>query len=71
MSFNLLSMGKLTRTLNCGILFFPDYCLFQDLFTKRIIRRGRESRGLYIFDLEVLNLSHVLELPPCSKFIVA
>ena len=26
-SFNLISMSKLTRTLNCSISFFPDHCL--------------------------------------------
>ena len=43
-------MSKLTHTLNCNIPFFPDYCLIQDLSTKWIIGRGRESGGLYILD---------------------
>ena len=46
-------MSKLTRTLNCSILFFPDYCLIRDLLTKQIIGRGRESGGLYILETEV------------------
>ena len=49
-SFNLISVSKLTRALKCYISFFPDFCLFQDLMTKQIIGRGRESRGLYILD---------------------
>ena len=53
LSFNLISMSKLTRTLNCSISFFPDNCLIQDLLTKRIIGRGRESGGLYILDTKV------------------
>ena len=40
-SFNLISTSKLIRTLNCSISFFPDNCLIKDLFTKRIIGRGR------------------------------
>ena len=52
-SFNLISMSKLTRTLNCNISFFPDYCFIQDLLTKRIIGRGRESKGLHILEIEV------------------
>ena len=52
-SFNLIFVSKLTRTLNCSILFFPDYCLIQDLLTKQIISRGRESEGLYIIETEV------------------
>ena len=38
--FNLIYVSKLTRTLNCNISFFPDYCLIRDLLTKRIIGRG-------------------------------
>ena len=49
-SFNLLSVSKLTRDLNCVISFFPDHCLFQDLTTKRIIGRGHESGGLYVLE---------------------
>ena len=33
--------------------FFSDYCLIQDLSTKRIIGRGHESGVLYILDPEV------------------
>ena len=46
-------MSKLTRTLNCSISFFPDHYLIQDLSTKRIIGRGRESGGLYILETKV------------------
>ena len=35
--FNLIYVSKLTCTLNCSILFFPDYCLIKDLLTKWII----------------------------------
>ena len=49
-SFNLMSVSKLTQALKCYISFFPDFCLFQDLMTKQIIGRGRESGGLYILD---------------------
>ena len=46
-------MSKPTLTLNCSISFFPNYCLIQELSTTRIIGRGRESGGLYIFEIEV------------------
>ena len=52
-SFNLISVSKLTRTLNCSISFFPGYCLIWDLLTKWIIGRERESGGLYILEIEV------------------
>ena len=46
-------MHKLTRTLNFSISFFPDHCFIQDLLTKRIIGRGRESKVLYILETKV------------------
>ena len=52
-SFNLIFVSKLTRTLNCSILLFPDHCLIQNLSTKRIIGQGRESGGLYILETKV------------------
>ena len=59
-SFNLTSMSKLTGALKCYISFFLDFFLFQDLMTKQIIGRGRESGGLYI-------LHHVVSRPvACS-----
>ena len=53
LSFNLISVSKLTRTLNCNISLFSDYCLIQDPSTKRIISRGRESRGFFILQTKV------------------
>ena len=52
-SFNLISMSKLTCTRNCSMSLFSDYCLIQDLLTKPIIGKRRESGGLYILDIEV------------------
>ena len=70
-SFNLIYVSKLTRTLNCSISFFPGYCLIQDLSTKRIIGRGRESRGLSTFlNQWCQRLFLVLELLPHSNYIV-
>ena len=46
-------MSKLTRTFNCSMSFFPDYCLFQDILMKLVIGRGQESGDLYILDPEL------------------
>lgn len=51
-SFNLMSISKVTRALNCCVSFYPDHCLFQDLLTKRIIGKGHESGGLYVMNTE-------------------
>ena len=50
LSFNLISVSKLTKSLNCCASFFPDYYLFQDLMTKKMIGKGHDSGGLYILD---------------------
>ena len=50
LSYNLLSVSKITKDLNCSIEFFPETCVFQDLITKQIIGKGYESRGLYIWE---------------------
>lgn len=41
-SYNLLSVRKLTSTLNCSITFYPTHCVLQDLKTisKRKIGGG-------------------------------
>lgn len=47
--FNLLSVQKLAKDSNCTVIFFPNYCVFQDLSTKMEIGRGHERNGLYFF----------------------
>ncbi|KAL5818430.1 hypothetical protein ACOSQ4_022272 [Xanthoceras sorbifolium] len=32
--FNLLSVSKITKSLNCAVIFFHGFCVFQDLVTK-------------------------------------
>jgi len=46
--FNLLSVSKLTKELNCCALFFPDFFILQDLFTGRVKEIGKEKDGLYL-----------------------
>jgi len=45
--YNLLSVSKLTRELNCCMLFFPDFCLMQDLHTGKVNGTGRLKGDLY------------------------
>ncbi|CAH9086654.1 unnamed protein product [Cuscuta epithymum] len=49
-AFNLISISKITRNLNCSVTFFPGYCVFQDLVTNRVIGKGYESAVLYLLD---------------------
>ena len=45
--FQLLSIGKITRTLNCLIIFSPNSVVFQDSLTKKTIGEGFFLNGLY------------------------
>jgi len=44
--FQLLSIGKITRTLNCRVIFDSQQVLFQDLATKKTIGEGFFFKGL-------------------------
>uniref|UniRef100_A0A2N9IGT2 Integrase catalytic domain-containing protein n=1 Tax=Fagus sylvatica TaxID=28930 RepID=A0A2N9IGT2_FAGSY len=48
-AFNLLSVSRLAKSLNCAIIFLPFHCLLQDLSSKKIFGRGYECNGLYYF----------------------
>ena len=45
--FNLISISKITRTLNCSITFSDKFVTLQDRSTGKAIGIGRESQGLY------------------------
>ena len=47
--FNLLSVSQLTRELSCFVTFYPEFCIFQDLYSGRVKGIGREAGSLYIF----------------------
>ncbi|GJW28735.1 retrovirus-related pol polyprotein from transposon TNT 1-94 [Tanacetum coccineum] len=52
-SFNLLSVSRITSNLQCSVKFYPEYYVFKDLKTKKIIGRGQKCDGLYVFEPEV------------------
>ena len=45
--FNLISINKITRTLNCSITFSDKFVTLQNRSTGKTIGIGRESQGLY------------------------
>ena len=47
LSFNLLSISRLTKSLNCSVTSFFDHCVFQEFGTQKMTDTGRESGGLY------------------------
>lgn len=51
-SHNLISVSQITKDSNCRIIFYPSYCILQNLSTMKEIGRGREENGLYYFEKE-------------------
>ncbi|TYK24463.1 Cysteine-rich RLK (RECEPTOR-like protein kinase) 8 [Cucumis melo var. makuwa] len=50
LSYNLLSINKITRELHCKAIFLPESVYFQNISSGRMIDTARHSRGLYILD---------------------
>ena len=50
LSNNLISISKITRDLDCHVIFFTTYSVFQDNVTKMTIGIGKERDGLYYFE---------------------
>jgi Integrase core domain len=48
---NLLSVSKITKELNCNVIFSPTNVVFQDIVTKRTIGEGKLDNGLYYLDI--------------------
>nr|XP_016514650.1 PREDICTED: uncharacterized protein LOC107831402 [Nicotiana tabacum] len=46
--FNILSMSKLTKELNCCAMFFPEHFIFQDLCPGKVKATGSREDDLYI-----------------------
>jgi hypothetical protein len=44
--FNLLSISKITKALNCSVSFYPSLYIFQDPKTRRMIGIGHKVDGL-------------------------
>lgn len=63
--YNLLSVSKLTKKLQCCVSFYPHFCLFQDLCTGRVKGIGKEKEGLYILP-STMKLSPVKDTTPSS-----
>jgi hypothetical protein len=50
LSNKLMSVSQVTADLNCVVLMYSTFCLFQDILTKEIIGRGTKRGGLYYVD---------------------
>ncbi|XP_042051354.1 uncharacterized protein LOC121796605 [Salvia splendens] len=45
LSQRLMSISHVTKELNCTLMMNPDFCILQDIQTRRILGRGTESKG--------------------------
>ncbi|TYK16799.1 reverse transcriptase [Cucumis melo var. makuwa] len=50
LSYNLLSISKITSELHCKATFLPESVCFQDLSSRRTIGTAQHNRGLYILN---------------------
>ncbi|TYK14395.1 Cysteine-rich RLK (RECEPTOR-like protein kinase) 8 [Cucumis melo var. makuwa] len=50
LSYNFLSISKITRELHCKAIFLRESVYFQEMSSERTIGTARHSRGLYILD---------------------
>lgn len=50
LAFNLIYVSKLTRGLNCYVMFFLNHCMFHDLATHKVISKGHLFDNVYILD---------------------
>lgn len=48
--FNLLSVSKITKALNCSVIFLFGHCVFVDLQVNKHIGLGRKRDGLYYLE---------------------
>ena len=46
---NLLSISQITQQLNCVVMFFPTFCIFQDLTSRKLIGTGEMRNRIYYF----------------------
>ena len=45
-----MSISHVTKELNGTLLMHPDFCILQDIRTRRILGHGTENKGLYYVD---------------------
>lgn len=50
-SHNLLFVSQIIMILDCIVMFWPSFYIFQDILTRRILGYGVKKRKLYYLDL--------------------
>ena len=60
LSHKLLFVSQLTKYLNSTTLMYLDFCLIQDILTKKIIGHGTKKGGLYYMDDFNMGQTHLV-----------
>nr|KYP44168.1 hypothetical protein KK1_034331 [Cajanus cajan]KYP44181.1 hypothetical protein KK1_034344 [Cajanus cajan] len=53
LKYNLIFASKLTKDLNCAIIFYPTHCIFQDWSSGMMIGSAKEHNGLYFVSVKI------------------
>ena len=51
LAYNLLSVSQITATLKCTVTFWPQFCVFQDILTRKILGYGVRRDNMYFLEL--------------------
>ena len=51
LKYNLLSVSQISSTLACTVTFWPSFCVFQDILTRKILGYGVRRGKLYYLEL--------------------
>lgn len=57
-TFNLIYVPKLTKTLNCQLIFNDIDCVIHDIWSKMMIGKTKVNGGLYLFTSPTTTLNH-------------
>ena len=49
--YNLLSVNQITVTLKCTVTFWPQFCVFQNILTRKILSYGVRWGNMYYLEL--------------------
>ncbi|XP_075083281.1 uncharacterized protein LOC107815911 [Nicotiana tabacum] len=63
-NYNLLYVSKLTKEMRWAVMFFPEFCIFQELSSGQVKGIGREDDGLYIFYSAGVNTTDIQAVVP-------
>lgn len=68
LDYNLLSISQITTTLSFAVMFWPNYCVFEDIQTMKMIDYGTRREKLHCLNLESKSSNQLREALPINVF---